>query len=71
MPKTFEQFINELKLKKIAVIGAGVSNIPLIKMLTELNYDITLFDKREKEQLNEDIQKLITKEKGIKLPSQK
>ncbi len=63
MPKTFEQFINELKLKKIAVIGAGVSNIPLIKMLTDLNYDITLFDQREKEQLNEDIQKLITKEK--------
>lgn len=57
--KDFNSFKEELKQAKIAVIGAGVSNIPLIKYLLKLNCNITLFDNKELSELNEDIQKLI------------
>lgn len=57
--KDFNIFKNELKNMKIAIIGAGVSNIPLIKYLIKLNCDITLFDKKNYEELNEDIKSLI------------
>lgn len=39
--------------KNVAVIGIGVSNIPLIKMLISLGADVTAVDKREKETLGE------------------
>lgn len=47
MNKKYQEFINELKTKKIAIIGAGVSNLPLIKILVEQKCDITVFDKKE------------------------
>ena len=57
--KDFNIFKNELKNMKIAVIGAGVSNIPLIKYLNKLNCDLTLFDNKKYDELNEDIKSLI------------
>lgn len=42
-----EEFNRYLKGKKVAIIGLGVSNIPLIKYLNELNAEVTVFDKRE------------------------
>lgn len=57
--KDFNIFKNELKNMKIAVIGAGVSNIPLIKYLNNLNCDLTLFDNKKYDELNEDIKSLI------------
>ena len=59
--KNFNEFKNELKTKKIAILGAGISNIPLIKYLKNLNCNITLFDNKELSCLNEDIQTLISK----------
>ena len=55
----FNSFKEELKQSKIAVIGAGVSNIPLIKYLIKLNCNITLFDNKEFDKLNNDIKDLI------------
>ena len=56
MKENYESFKKELKTKKIAVLGAGVSNIPLLKQLALEKCDVTLFDQKEKENINEDIQ---------------
>ncbi len=42
-----------VKDKKIAVIGIGISNRPLIKYLKEAGADVTAYDKRTKEELGE------------------
>lgn len=47
MNQKYEEFKKELIGKKIAIIGAGVSNLPLIKILKQLSYNITVFDKKE------------------------
>ena len=36
MKKDFKEFKNYIKGKKVAVVGIGVSNIPLIKFLLKL-----------------------------------
>ncbi len=59
MKETYEDFKEKLKKQKIAIIGAGVSNIPLLKMLAHEQANITLFDQKELNALNPDIQKLI------------
>lgn len=43
-----ENFNKFLKDKKVAVIGLGVSNIPLIDYLAEKYADISIFDNKEK-----------------------
>lgn len=63
MKETFQEFLKDLTKQKIAIIGAGVSNVPLIQKLVSLNCDLTLFDQKEEENLNEEMQKLI--QKGI------
>jgi len=45
----FESFKQEVNGKKIAIIGLGVSNLPLINLLKDNNAKVTVFDKREKE----------------------
>ena len=47
MNQKYEEFKKELIGKKIAIIGAGVSNLPLTKILKQLSYNITVFDKKE------------------------
>ena len=47
MNETFQEFLKNLTKQKIAIIGAGVSNIPLIQKLVSLNCDLTLFDQKE------------------------
>ena len=47
------QFKNEIKGRKVAVVGLGVSNIPLIRYLLQLEALITVFDKREQEKLDQ------------------
>ena len=57
--KDLENFHNQLQESKVAVIGLGVSNIPLIKYLKNLNVDVTVFDKRNIEKLDNDIIKYL------------
>lgn len=65
MNKKYQEFINELKSKKIAIIGAGVSNLPLIKILHNASCDITLFDKKELNDMEANTSKYL-KENNIK-----
>ena len=51
MKRPFEEFKNFIKNKNVAVVGIGVSNIPLIKFLVKLGANVTAFDKKTKEEL--------------------
>ena len=47
-----EEFNNSLENKKVAIIGLGVSNKPLIEYLYKLNAEITVFDNKEKDKID-------------------
>ena len=47
--KKLEEFENKIKDKKVAIIGLGVSNIPLIDYLYNLGSKITLFNNKQVE----------------------
>ena len=53
------EFNNYLKGRKVAVIGLGVSNIPLIDYLHDLKSDVTVFDGKEIDDIDK---KLIIKD---------
>lgn len=48
---TFSDYINYLRGKRIGVIGFGVSNQPLVRVLLENGCDVTVCDRRERAQL--------------------
>ena len=50
--KKLEEFNNYIKGKKVAIIGLGVSNIPLIDELYNLGADITVFNNKDVEHLD-------------------
>ena len=57
--------MDNFRNKKVAIIGLGVSNIPLIEYLKEKQSDVTVFDDREEEKIpSEIIQKI--KQYGFK-----
>lgn len=56
-----EEFEDFIRFRKVAVIGLGVSNIPLIDYLYEKKAQVTVFDDRNKEELSKDIINKITK----------
>jgi len=58
MNKKVLDFNKYLESKRIAIIGAGVSNIPLIEYLSKLSNNVMLFDKNE---LSSDILELVNK----------
>ena len=58
----FKKFINK---KNVAVVGIGVSNIPLINFLVKLGADVTAFDMKNEEQLGDIATNF--KSKGVKL----
>ena len=53
-------FCNYIKRKKTAIIGLGVSNIPLIDFLYKLGANITVFDNRSIEIIDKEILEKIT-----------
>ena len=48
---TLKEYVSRLKDKKIAVVGIGISNLPLIKLLAGEGCDVTACDKRGEEEL--------------------
>ena len=54
-----EQFEKELHNKKVAVIGLGVSNIPLIDYLYSKKAQVTIFDDREESKINKQLMEKI------------
>ena len=43
MSKKLDEFNDKLKKSKIAIIGLGVSNLPLLNYLYDLRCDVTIF----------------------------
>ena len=50
-----EEFNNYIKNKNVAIIGLGVSNIPLIDYLYKLGSNIMLFNNKPMDQLDKNI----------------
>ena len=50
---TLKEYIDNLRSKRVAVVGIGVSNTPLIECLLEGGCSVTACDKRTREQLGE------------------
>ena len=51
MNKKLDKFENYLDNKKVAIIGLGVSNLPLLKYMYERNANVTVFDNRKMEKI--------------------
>jgi len=62
---TFEEYFSSLKNKKIAVLGLGVSNRPLVRLLLEFGCDVTGCDRTEREKLDAEVLEL--EQNGCKL----
>lgn len=65
MKSDFKEFKKFIKGKKTAVVGIGVSNIPLIKYLVKLDANVTAFDRKEKNELDDTVLDFINY--GVKL----
>ena len=57
---TLQEYVNTLKDKRIAVIGIGVSNEPLIELLLKNGCHVTACDKRTMQEMGEEGKKLKT-----------
>ncbi len=66
MNEKLEEFKKYIKFKNVAIVGLGVSNIPLINYLNNLGALITVFDQKNEDELNAEILKNV-KEKGFKI----
>ena len=55
MVNAFERYFTSLKDKKIAVLGLGVSNRPLVRLLLEFGCDVTGCDRTPREKLDEEV----------------
>ncbi len=65
MQSAFEKHFTALRGKKIAVLGLGVSNIPIVELLLEFGCDVTGCDRTPREKLDEAI--LDLERRGCKL----
>lgn len=61
MNQKLQEFNTYLKNRKVAVIGLGVSNLPLLDYLYKMSSNVTVFDDRDMEQIPKDIIDKITK----------
>ena len=58
MISAFEEYFNGLKGKKIAVLGLGVSNRPLVRLLLEFGCDVVGCDRTPREKLDAEVLEL-------------
>ena len=58
MQTAFTEYFESLRGKKIAVLGLGVSNRPLVRLLLGFGCDVTGCDKTPREKLDEEVLKL-------------
>ena len=58
MATAFETYFENLRGKKIALLGLGVSNQPIVKLLLEFGCDVTGCDRTPREKLDESILQL-------------
>ena len=50
---TLDEYVDSIRNKTIAVLGIGISNLPLIELLCRKNCNVTACDRRNLEQLGE------------------
>ena len=62
---TLQEYVDSLKGKRIAVLGLGISNTPLLRLLLDNGCDVTACDKRSLEDLGQLGQELL--ERGCRL----
>ena len=62
---TLEEYVASLQGKRICIIGIGVSNEPLIRLLLDAGCDVTACDKRTEEEMGQEAQEL--REAGAEL----
>ena len=55
---TFEEYLKDLQNKRVAVIGIGISNQPLIELLLSRGISVTACDKKSREALGSLAEKL-------------
>ena len=65
MKTAFEQYFTALRGKKVAVLGLGVSNRPLVRLLLSFGCDVTGCDRTPREKLEKEV--LALEEMGCKL----
>ena len=58
MQTRFEQYFATLKNKKIAVLGLGVSNRPLVRLLLEFGCTVIGCDRTPREKLDDEVLEL-------------
>ena len=58
MNDKFEQYFSSLRNRKIAVLGLGVSNRPLVRLLLEYGCDVTGCDKTPRDKLDPEVLEL-------------
>ncbi len=59
--KKLNEFNDYIRYRKVAIIGLGVSNIPLLDYLYEKKANVAIFDEREYNQLPKDVNEKISK----------
>ena len=64
---TLQEYVQSIQNKRIAVIGAGVSNMPLIRLLLTNGCHVTVCDKRTLDVLGADGEELISLHADLKL----
>lgn len=64
---TLQQYVDSIKDKRIAVIGIGVSNTPLIELLCANGCDVTACDKRSLAQMEGEGERLLALGAKLKL----
>jgi len=65
MRSAFETYFSSLRGKRIAVLGLGVSNRPLVRLLLEFGCDVTGCDRTPRETLDAEVLEL--EQRGCKL----
>ena len=55
---TLDEYVESIKEKRIAVLGIGVSNVPLIELLCAHGCDVTACDMRTREQMEGEAERL-------------
>ena len=58
MSSAFEQYFTSIREKKVAVLGLGVSNRPLVRLLLEFGCDVTGCDRTPREKLDAEVLEL-------------
>ena len=67
MVLTLNEYVQSIRNKRIAVIGAGVSNLPLIRLLLDGGCDVTVCDKRSAEEMGADGEELLRRGARLQL----